>query len=451
MNPSKEVVRIEGVADSKQRRWRFSREPEAPSSSVVSDPLPLFPWPLAALASGIAAAVAGWLVMAGISLVAWSQALTMPLAEVFGFATGSWLLANGLPLAGDGYSITIAPLGISGLSVILCRWCSRYAARQTQLARPGMNRMNAAWRVAGLTALGYLVVVALLAITSGRLEVLSAGLVGGLLIAVVGASWGCAAFFQLFSFTSQVPAWLIRLGRGIKAGATVLALTAVAALVVAVILDGERIEALESGLELDQWGSVTWGFTVLAYLPNALAWALSWMLGAGFTVGTGSLVTLSGVQLGMLPDLPIFGMLPAPGVEPPALLCWMGAGIVAGLAAGAVVTFPRPFPQLWLSGLVSVGAGLLLAGVVLLLAWASRGDLGMLRLTGMGPRLADLALVAPALIALSSAIAGLAFGLRGGGEAGLLAADQLVTAPLQQPDSPGGPTADSIAGGVGEG
>ncbi|MDR1237083.1 MAG: DUF6350 family protein [Propionibacteriaceae bacterium] len=423
------------MVDSKQRRWRLFREPEAQSLADTRDPLPLFPWPLAALASGVAAALAGWLVMAGISLVAWSQALTMPLSEVFGFATGSWLLANGLPLTGDGYSITIVPLGISGLSVILCRWSSRYAARQAQLARPGMNRMNAAWRVAVLTALGYLVVVALLAITSGQLEAIGSGLTGGSLIAVVGASWGCAAFFQLF--TSQVPPWLIRLGRGIKAGAAVLALSAAVALAVAVILGGERVEALEAGLELDQWGSVTWGFTVLAYLPNALAWVLSWMLGAGFSVGTGSLVTLSGVQLGMLPDLPMLGILPAPGVTPAAMLCWMGVGVVAGLAAGTVVTFPRPLPQLWLSGLVSVGSGLLLAGIVLVLAWASRGDLGVLRLTGMGPQLAELALVAPALIALSSAIAGLAFGLRGG-DAALVVADQP-------------PGLDSVAGSVDEG
>ncbi|MDR1432077.1 MAG: DUF6350 family protein [Propionibacteriaceae bacterium] len=417
------------MADFKQRRWRFSPGTDAPPTPADSDPLPLFPWPFAALASGIAAAVGAWLVLAGVSLVAWSQALTMPLPQVFGFATSSWLLSNGLPLAGDGYLIAIAPLGVSGLSVVLCRWCGQYAARQAQLARPGMNRMDAAWRVAGLTVLGYLVVVALLTITSGRLEDIAAGLVGGALIAGVGSCWGCAVVFQLFA---HAPAWLLRLGRGAKVGLAVLALTAVAALSVAVIGNADRIEALEAGLKLDQLDAVTWGFAVLAYLPNALLWVLSWMLGAGFTLGNGSLVTLSGVQLGMLPDLPIFGALPATGVAPPAMLYWMGAGVIAGLAAGALAGLPRPLPRLWLGAAVSVGSGLLVAGTVWVLAWASRGDLGTLRMSGMGPRLADLALVAPALIALSAAMAGLAFGLR--------ASEAEVAVP--QADLPASDTAD---------
>ena len=45
----------------------------------------------------------------------------------------------------------------------------------------------------------------------------------------------------------------------------------------------------------------------LALVPNALVWAASYALGAGFVMGAGSVVAPAGTELGMLPGLPLLG------------------------------------------------------------------------------------------------------------------------------------------------
>jgi hypothetical protein len=395
---------MEFVTTPSTASWKLLRGPD--------DALPLFPWPLAAVLGGIIAAAAGWLVMAGVCLLVWSTELTLPLPEILGFATNAWLLGNGVPLRGDALTLSVVPLGISAGFVLLCRGTTRFASRQAMLARPGMNRLNLAWRVAILSVLGYLSLIALLLLTTGRIEDWRPGLVGGLSISLLGTVWGCVGAFQLANPVST-PAWLDRLARGAKAGCATLLLVAVAAVATAVLLNWDRIGELEEALKLDTIGMIVWGFVVLAYLPNVLAWALSWTLGAGFTLGTGSLITISGTQLGMLPDIPILGALPATGVNSPMLLCWMAGGVLAGFAIGVFATLPRPVPQLWLRTLVSFGAGIVASAVVLGVAWASRGDLGVLRMTGLGPVLLDLAMVTPALLILSALLATLVAALIG--------------------------------------
>jgi hypothetical protein len=376
------------------------------------DALPLFPWPLAALLGGVVSAAAGWLVLAGVSLLVWSTQLELPLPELLSFATNAWLLGNGVPLRTEAMTLSLVPLGLSLMFVVLCRGTARFASRQAVLARPGMNRLNLAWRVALLAILGYLAVIALLLLTTGRIGEWQPGLIGASIISGLGAIWGCVGAFQLANPVST-PAWLDRLGRGAKAGCATLALVGVAVVSSAVLLNWERIQQLEDGLQLDTIGMIVWGFVVLAYLPNVLAWALSWALGAGFTLGTGSLVTLSGAQLGMLPDIPILGVLPDTGVNSPVLVCWMAGGMLAGLVAGIFTVLPRPVPQLWLRALVSIGAGIVASGAVLGVAWASRGDMGVLRMTGLGPVLPDLAVVTPALLILSALLATLVAALIG--------------------------------------
>ena len=66
------------------------------------------------------------------------------------------------------------------------------------------------------------------------------------------------------------------------------------------------------------------------------------------------------------------------------------------------------FDQASLAG----GACGLLAGAVFAgLAWAASGDLGTLRLAGIGPRLFPLLVMAGTTMGLSGLITGLAFGL----------------------------------------
>jgi hypothetical protein len=53
----------------------------------------------------------------------------------------------------------------------------------------------------------------------------------------------------------------------------------------------------------------------LAILPNLIVFGAGWISGAGFMIGSGSLVSPLASQLGPLPALPIFAALPTGGFD----------------------------------------------------------------------------------------------------------------------------------------
>ncbi|HEY3407214.1 MAG TPA: DUF6350 family protein, partial [Propionicimonas sp.] len=137
---------------------------------------------------------------------------------------------------------------------------------------------------------------------------------------------------------------------------------------------------------------------------NLLGWAAAWLLGAGFTVGTGSLVSLSTTELGMLPAVPVFGALPPVGAADPWMLAWLALGVAAAAFAGFVaVRSGRTGP---LGALAAGGAAGLLTGIAYL-AWAasSRGGLGNLRMAALGPRLLESLTLGVPILLFSSVLA----------------------------------------------
>ena len=165
--------------------------------------------------------------------------------------------------------------------------------------------------------------------------------------------------------------------------------------------------ALDPGIA----GSIALLLAQLALVPNAVAWAASYALGSGFVVGAGSVVAPAGTELGMLPGLPLLGALPAAGPGDPAVLWWLASGVLAGAVAAVIVVRARPAGRFDSSSLVGGLAGVLAAVVFVGLGWAAGGDLGALRLTGLGPRLGPLLVMAPTTMGLAGLLTGLVLSL----------------------------------------
>ena len=72
----------------------------------------------------------------------------------------------------------------------------------------------------------------------------------------------------------------------------------------------------------------------LALLPNLIGWAVSFLVGPGFAIGTGSTVSMFGSAHGPLPSLPVLGAVPVPG----PLSSWLLAAGLVPLLAGAAAT-----------------------------------------------------------------------------------------------------------------
>ncbi|MBI0298175.1 hypothetical protein JBE04_27855, partial [Streptomyces sp. PRKS01-29] len=131
----------------------------------------------------------------------------------------------------------------------------------------------------------------------------------------------------------------------------------------------------------------------LALLPNAIVWGAAYGVGAGFTVGGGSVVAPLGItSYPQLPHFPLVAALPTDGSGGP--LVWL-----TGIAAGASVAWfigiaavrrpgkgePRPSwgwaETLVLAALAAIGC----AAAMALLAGVSGGPLGIGILADLGP------------------------------------------------------------------
>lgn len=376
---------------------------------TTPDGPPLLPWPVAALGGGLLAGLAGSLLVSGVLLVAWLSAIAIPLSTVLGFAGGVWLLAHGGVLVVGTDQLTLVPLGLTLGFGALCVSAGRFAYQQGRLAHAGevdgRRRRRLLWGSVGQVAAGYTLFAAVLAaLVSGAAQLWRPAL-GALVVSACGSAIGAALAAGLRPWAAG-PDWLRRGVRGTAAGALGLVAIAGATLALAVLLGEQRVAALEDPLVLDPGGVFVWSVLVLAYLPNLLAWVLAWLLGAGFTVGSGSLVSLSTTQLGMLPSLPVLGALPPVGAADPWMLAWLAAGVAVGVLSGVVAV--RRGREETAGGLLAAALAGLGTGLVAL-AWAaaSRGGLGSLRLAELGPRLLELLAIGVPLLLLSACAGGM--------------------------------------------
>lgn len=109
--------------------------------------------------------------------------------------------------------------------------------------------------------------------------------------------------------------WSIRslIGPALRAGTGItLALLAISALTIAVLVGFSWIEItrLYESVQVSVLGAVVLTVGQLLLLPNLVIYGAAWFTGVGFSIGTGSLISPLGSQVGPLPALPILGALP---------------------------------------------------------------------------------------------------------------------------------------------
>jgi hypothetical protein len=179
----------------------------------------------------------------------------------------------------------------------------------------------------------------------------------------------------------------------------------------ALIRQMSRVVELTNVLNAGIAGGVALLVLQLALAPNAVIWAGSYALGAGFSVGSSSVVAPAGTELGMVPGLPLLGGLPASGASSVTQLWWLAGGVAAGALAAWIVVRRGPKARFDETALLGGTSGLLAGLVFVCLAWASGGDLGAVRLTALGPRLLPLLIMAPTTMGLAGVIVGFFSGL----------------------------------------
>ena len=377
------------------------------SAATASDASagPPIGWPLAAVACGLVTAVAGWVLCAGLAVVGWLAADPGTLADALGVGTRLWLLANGVSAPVGGLTVTLVPWGAT---VVIAYMTARSVALSARQVRT--DQLAGPVTVSAVLVATYLVPVLAVAVWQG--EPWRDPLHWAAVIAVLGVSAAVGTGRALGRpLTDGWPGWAADLPRAVLGAELVLLACGAALLATGLVRHLGTVTALHAALDPGIAGSIALLLAQLALVPNAMAWAASYALGSGFVVGAGSVVAPAGTELGMLPGLPLLGALPAAGPGDPAVLWWLASGVLAGAVAAVIVVRSRPAGRFDTSSLVGGLAGVLAAVVFVGLGWAAGGDLGAFRLTGLGPRLGPLLVMAATTMGLAGLLTGLVLSL----------------------------------------
>jgi hypothetical protein len=409
-------------------------EPDEPTIALgaVPDSLPVS-WPLAAALAGLLVAGVSWVIVAGLSVVGWlaadAETVAGSLSQTLLFGTQLWVFSNGAGLAAGGLHLTLIPWGTVALFAFLLAKTTGFAAARTgrsagDLAfddpaggdRAGGDRAGgeepASRRATGiglLSTFGYIAPLAVVALLLGA-PLPSPQLLVAFVVLLGGALWGACRALDVDP-TARWPRWLRPVPTAVLGSQLVLLAAGAAVVVAGLLLQLDRVTMLTDALDGGIAGNIALLFGQLAFAPNVLVWGAAYALGAGFGLGDGSVVAPAATQVGLLPGIPIFGAVPASGPGGVYQLLWLTAGVVAGLVAAGLVVRRRPAARFDETALVGGLSGVLGGLVFTGLAWACAGDLGVARLSGMGPRLPELVVMSVSTLGLSGMIGGLLLGL----------------------------------------
>ena len=297
---------------------------------------------------------------------------------------------TGLAGAGDPFIISIAALGFALLTVLLgMRAGRRIAETNHRLLGEGVALV-----VFALLSLG----IAVSAVHPLARVSLSQGAVLPTLAFALGLIIAHARSLEpgeLRPVRRFLDGWAVEaratIGTALRGGAAAAAaIVAVACLAIAVLLFANYAQIITLYEDLHS-GALGGGAITLAeimMLPNLVIWGVSFLVGPGFAIGTGSAVSPLGTTLGPIPAVPVLGALPHSGAvfSYAVLLVPVLAGFLAGaLLRGAFVA--RLGTRGGLRWALAAGAGMGVAGgaILGLLAWASAGSIGPGRLQQAGP------------------------------------------------------------------
>lgn len=372
---------------------------------------PRIGWWLAALLGALVCLAAGWVLVAGLAVLGWVTGEPGSLRGALEVGTRLWLTAHGVAVDLAGIRVTLVPWGATALVALLLWRSAAFAARS---ARPGRTP-RPAW-VALVLVVAYLSPVLVVAEVHGRPAV-APGHLAAVAVVLLAVAYAGAARALGIRPTRRWPAWARPVPRAVLGSQLVLLGTGLVVLVTALTRHLDRVLELHDRLAPGVTGTIALVAAQLALLPNACVWAASYALGGGFTLGNGSVVAPAGTDLGALPGLPVLGALPANGPGPAAALWWLAAGVLAGVVAAWLVVRSRPRARFDETALVGGLSGLLGGLVFVATAWTTSGDLGSLRLAGLGPLLLPLLVMAVSTLGLAGMVTGLLLGLAARGRA----------------------------------
>lgn len=356
------------------------------------------PLTLLATGAGAAAAAAVLAVCLAVGVIGWFVTDSGVHGEPRdGLRAGAlvWLTAHGSGIQVRGVPVTAVPLGLT----LLCAWVAwRSGLRLGESVAghgPDADALADGERdltvpaATGIFAASYLVVAVVTGVLAGTATTQPAiGPVIGwslVLAVLVGGAGIAVGSGRAAIWLSLAPPTVRATGQAAAAVLVTFLAASAITFVVALALDFGAAANVLSRLHTDPGDTVLLCLVIATVLPNAVLFAASYLLGPGFTVGTGTLVSPALVAIGPVPMFPLLAALPDNGATP-AWTQWLVGVPVLCAAVGAAWAQHRLPTTAWDQGaLRGLVGGALAAALLGLLAAVAGGAAGPGRMADVGP------------------------------------------------------------------
>jgi hypothetical protein len=386
-----------------------TRIPRGSSAAPAQRPLAI-----GAAVAGIASAGVVLAALMVVALVGWfasEEGTHGTTRDALRIGTDAWLLGQGahLHLATGSVSATLTavPLGLT----LLCLWVAhrsgRWAAR-TSAVEDARTLALGALVMSGLYAVLALV-CALLASTPTAEAGLLTSFAGAFAVSLVGGGSGLLRESRdTVDWRALVPEPVRAVALGAVASTLLMCAAASVLLAVALLLDLGTAANVLSRLHADAAGGLLYTVLVAAVAPNAVLLTGSYLLGPGFAVGSGTIVSPGLVELGPVPAFPLLAALPAEGT-PPAWLAALVAAPVVAAVLGTVLMLRRHPALTYESGaLRGLGAGVCGGLLLTALIALAGGSVGPGRMADVGADLVGTLVAATVAMGVGGLFSGVA-------------------------------------------
>lgn len=299
----------------------------------------------------------------------------------------------GIPLEGAAFVLSITPLAFLVFTLLFA-------------ARSGARAASAgAWLLGSLSGAAVFALIATGVALTARLDMAHTALLPAIamptIVYLVGAVVGAVRIVwedgdggpidRLHDVVDGWGEWAAVPAAAVRGAAFaligVVAASALAVALMALVRGGEVI-ALFQAARVDGLGVVMIALAHFAYLPTAIVWAASWIAGPGFAIGAGTAVSPAGTQLGIVPGIPMLGLVP----ENDSF--WMLVVVLVPIAAGAFAGWAVRSRLVWEGTPLAAGPRAAISGGIALLTLVVAGVAAALANGSMGP--GRLAVAGPA-------------------------------------------------------
>jgi hypothetical protein len=397
-------VTIRPAAGTRQPGRGEARPEARPAQPAADRPLAVTGAIAACAVAGTGLAALTMLVLAG-----WIAApdAGAGLAGVLRTAALLWLISHHVAFSLHG----VGQIGMLPLGLVLLPGALLWRAGRWVVRAGGVARLGHVGYAALALAVPYAMLAAALALASSSPRavpsLLESAICPFLLALTAGGLGGARALVPWTQMTRVLPGPLRSVILGTAGALTVLAGAGALLACASLALRLAQFRAASAALAPGAVGTGLLLLGQLAYVPNAVIWAISFALGPGFAFGTGTVMAPSGSALGPLPALPMLAALPPgihPGVPPPLAVAVLAVPYLAGAIGGLLAARTAPVLALEAAPMWGFACGTLTGCLLAVMAAFAGGPLGGGRLAAVGPSPWQVGLVATLEVGLAAAV-----------------------------------------------